>query len=97
MGMSMKVKRSTLEDVRSRFITKKAEMETKEKEYDLKERLEQVREEESRIADYRRLKKSELRKRKLGGTDGAQLEDDGGSEMAAMMGFGGFGTSKKTN
>uniref|UniRef100_A0A914VXL0 Matrin-type domain-containing protein n=1 Tax=Plectus sambesii TaxID=2011161 RepID=A0A914VXL0_9BILA len=97
MGMSMKVKRSTLDDVRERFAVKKQEKEQAKKEYDLKERLVEVREEEQRMAEYRRQKKVAARKRKRGeGSDDEQPpEVDAG--MAAMMGFGGFGTSKKVN
>ncbi|VDK63887.1 unnamed protein product [Anisakis simplex] len=91
MGMSMKIKRSTLDDVRKRFSYKKAEAEVKKKEYDIQERMEEIKEEEARMADYKRAKRQEQRKRKRGPEVEVQ-EDD---EVAAMMGFGGFGTTKK--
>lgn len=92
----MKVKKSTLDDVRERFALKKQEKEQAKKEYDLKERLVEVREEEQRMAEYRRQKKNAARKRKRGeGSDDEQPEADVG--IAAMMGFGGFGSSKKSN
>lgn len=65
----------------------------------MEERLAEVKEEEARIADYKRQKKLEQRKRKRGER---VVDDDDEDEqpatdpdMAAMMGFGGFGSSKK--
>ena len=43
MGMSMRVKRSTLDEVKARFALKKQESEQKVKEYNMKERLEEIR------------------------------------------------------
>lgn len=92
----MKVKKSTLDDVRARFAQKKQEQDQAKKEYDMKERLAEVREEEQRMSEYRRQKKAAARKRKRGeGSDDEQ--PDVNNDMAAMMGFGGFGSSKKAN
>ncbi len=45
LGMSMRVKKSTLEDVKERFQLKKAEKEEKKKEYDYQERIRELQEE----------------------------------------------------
>ena len=95
MGMSMRVKRSTLDEVKARFETKLVEREQKKKEYDYQERVKDLQEEEQKLAEYRRQKKADLKKRKRP----APKDDDasGGMDpqMAAMMGFGGFGSKKK--
>jgi len=98
MGMSMKVERSTLDQVKKRFEIKKKEMEKKKKDYDLEERMKEIKEEEEKIKSYRREKrKNKKRKAEDGGDDD---EEEGGpsgvdNDMAAMMGFGGFGGSAK--
>jgi len=90
LGMSMRVERSTVDQVKARFALNKKKMEEKKKEYDLESRTTELREEEEKLREYRREKKKE-KKRKL--------DDDysggGDSDMMAMMGFGGFGGSKK--
>ena len=45
MGMSMRVKKSTLDDVKARFQQKKAESEEKKKEYNFQERMKELQEE----------------------------------------------------
>ena len=45
LGMSMKVKKSTVDDVRKRFETNKKKLEEKEREYDFNERLREIKEE----------------------------------------------------
>lgn len=50
--MSMKLKRSTVEDVKARFELNKRKREEKQKEYSLKERLQDAKEEQERMAAY---------------------------------------------
>ena len=45
LGMSMKVKKSTADDVRKRFELNKKKLEEKEKEYDFNERVKEIKEE----------------------------------------------------
>ena len=95
LGMSMKVERSSLDQVKNRFATNKKKLEEKKKDYDFEERVAELREEEEKAREYRKEKRKE-KKRKL------QKEDDNLDSMgmdpsiAATMGFGGFGTSKRT-
>lgn len=96
MGMSMKVERSTLDQVKKRFDNKKKEMEKKKKDYDLEERMKEIKEEEEKIKSYRREKRKNKKRKAEDGGD----EEEGGpsgvdNDMAAMMGFGGFGGSAK--
>lgn len=45
LGMSMKVERSSLDQVKARFQTNKKKMEEKEKEYNLNQKVSDLREE----------------------------------------------------
>ncbi|XP_057381311.1 zinc finger matrin-type protein 2-like [Daphnia carinata] len=93
LGMSMKVERSSVEQVKKRFEALKKKKEEKTKEYDLTERIQELKEEEEKLREYRREKRKE-RKRKHNEVDKSDQNDDN-DDMAAMMGFSGFGSSKK--
>merc|ERR1712083_288517 len=90
LGMSMRVERSSLDQVKARFALNKKKMEEKRKEYDLEQKTSELREEEEKLREYRREKKED-KKRKLADEDHSGMDPD----MMAMMGFGGFGGSKK--
>lgn len=45
LGMSMKIERSSLDQVKKRFETNKKKMEEKKKDYDLEHRLRELKEE----------------------------------------------------
>lgn len=47
LGMSMRVERSTLDQVKKRFEVNKKKMEEKQKDYDFEERMKELREEVS--------------------------------------------------
>lgn len=90
MGMSMKIERSTLSQVQQRFASNKKKMEEKKKQYDFDLRMQELKEEEEKMKAYKKEKKK--RKRKAQEELEASYDD---SDVAAMMGFGGFGGSKK--
>lgn len=94
LGMSMRVERSSLDSVRQRFALNKKKMEEKRKEYDMAARIQELAEEEDKLKEYRREKRKE-NKRKL--EEAEESVDSGGpmNEMASVMGFSGFGSSKK--
>lgn len=99
LGMSMKVERSTLDQVKERFATNKKKKEVQLKEYDLESRVKEANEEVERYKTYAREKKKD-RKRKAQEKEAESEEDGAGeggpsSDMAAMMGFSGFGDQKK--
>lgn len=52
MGMSMKLKKSTVEDVKARFEFLKEKKKQEKKEYSLSERLEDAKEEEEKMQAY---------------------------------------------
>lgn len=92
LGMSMKVERSSLDAVKKRFEINKKKMDEKKKDYDLQARLSEIAEEEEKLKEYRREKRKEKRKHEEMGEE----EMDMPSEMASIMGFSGFGGSKKS-
>ncbi|XP_022084530.1 zinc finger matrin-type protein 2-like [Acanthaster planci] len=91
LGMSMKVERSTLDQVKRRFELNKRKKEEKKKDYDFESRMQELREEEAKQKAYRKEKRQE-RKRKAEDDD---LDSGLDPDMAAMMGFSGFGSTKK--
>ncbi|MGH0116375.1 UNVERIFIED_CONTAM: hypothetical protein FKN15_035679 [Acipenser sinensis] len=90
LGMSMRVERSSLDQVKKRFEANKKKIEEKQKEYDFEERMKELREEEEKAKAYKKEKQKE-KKRKA--DEDLNFEED--DEMAAVMGFSGFGSSKK--
>ncbi|KER29312.1 hypothetical protein T265_13405, partial [Opisthorchis viverrini] len=86
MGMSMRIKRSTLEDVKDRFLLHKRRNEEKAEEYNLDERMRQIAEEEEKLRAYRSEKRREKKRKN---------EEPIDEDVAAVMGFGGFGKRSK--
>lgn len=91
LGMSMRIERSSLDAVKSRFQMNKKKMEEKKKEYDMAARMQEIAEEEEKLREYRKEKRKE--KRKL---EEMQEEPEPANELSSIMGFSGFGTSKKS-
>uniref|UniRef100_A0A8P4FYA3 Zinc finger matrin-type protein 2 n=1 Tax=Dicentrarchus labrax TaxID=13489 RepID=A0A8P4FYA3_DICLA len=87
LGMSMWVGRSSLDQVKKRFEVNKKKMEEKQKEYDFEERMKELREEA--------YKKEKQKERKRWAEEDVDFEED--AEMAAVMSFSGFGSSKKSH
>ncbi|XP_005178885.1 zinc finger matrin-type protein 2 [Musca domestica] len=92
LGMSMKVERSTVDQVKERFQANKKKMEEKQKDYELEKRLREAKEEEERYKEHRKEKRKERKRKAEEDLDGIALTDD---NMAAIMGFSGFGGSKR--
>ncbi|XP_075159696.1 zinc finger matrin-type protein 2 [Haematobia irritans] len=92
LGMSMKVERSTVDQVKERFQANKKKMEEKQKDYELERRLREAKEEEERYKEHRKEKRKERKRKAEDDLDGIALTDD---NMAAIMGFSGFGGSKR--
>merc|ERR1712110_542481 len=90
LGMSMKIERSSLDQVKARFEMNKKKKEDTKRNYDFDERVKELQEEEEKQKAYKNQKRKD-RKRK------AEDSDDGGGDpdMAALMGFSGFGGAKK--
>ncbi|XP_030459792.1 uncharacterized protein LOC115680180 [Syzygium oleosum] len=91
LGMSMRVERASLEQVQGRFEQlKKRKPPGNFTEQDLDDRILKQQEEEEERKRQKREKKKEKKKEKA-----LEEEPEMDPEVAAMMGFGGFGSSKK--
>ncbi|XVF41788.1 hypothetical protein PTKIN_Ptkin01aG0308700 [Pterospermum kingtungense] len=91
LGMSMQVERASLEQVRERFEQLKKRKATGSfSEKDLDERIIKQQEEEEERKRQRRKRKKEKKREKA-----AEEEPEIDPDVAAMMGFGGFRSSKK--
>ncbi|XP_055702166.1 zinc finger matrin-type protein 2 isoform X1 [Phlebotomus papatasi] len=96
LGMSMKVERSSLDQVKERFKVNKKKMEEKQKDYELESRLREAKEEEEKLKEHKRERRKERKRKAEESVD--DLDDDPAtSDMAAIMGFAGFGGSKKNH
>ncbi|KAK1319882.1 hypothetical protein QJS10_CPB04g00950 [Acorus calamus] len=92
LGMSMRVERASLQQVQERFeLMKKRKVVSTFTEKDLDERILKQQQEEEERKRLRREKKKEKKEK-------AAEEDveEGDADVAALMGFGGFGSSKKS-
>lgn len=90
LGMSMKVERSSLEQVKERFNKNKRKFEEKVKEYDLEQKVKEAQEMEERQKELRR-----ERKKRKNETETSATTSEFDEDMMSMMGFSGFGGSKK--
>ncbi|ESN99045.1 hypothetical protein HELRODRAFT_162523 [Helobdella robusta] len=90
LGMSMKVERSSLDQVRKRFETNKRKKEEEEKHYVFEEKIKELKEEEEKQKAYKKEKRKGKKRKSF---DDEEEERDG--EVTSIMGFSGFGTSKK--
>lgn len=86
--MSMKVERSSLDQVKERFNKNKRKVEEKKEDYDLKEQLKSAAQAEQ--------ERKEQKKRRKHQRD-EKPEDNDEMSMMRAMGFAGFGGSKKNN
>ena len=87
----MRVERPTLDQVKKRFEVNK-KIEEKQKDYDFEERMKELREEEEKAKAYKKEKQKEKKRR---AEEDLTFEED--DEMAAVMGFSGFGSTKKSH
>jgi len=94
LGMSMRIERSTLDQVKQRFEANKQKLSEQKKKYDLDKRIQELQEEEERAKEYRKDRRAQ-RKRKAAESCASSEMSEMDPEMAAVMGFSGFGGSKK--
>ena len=94
LGQSTKVERSTLAQVQARiaYLREKTKEAASAKAYDFDKRLEEVRQKERQ---QREQKKADRRAEKEKFRTEIAQDTNENTEMTMIMGFGGFGTSKK--
>lgn len=92
LGMNMKIERSTLDQVKARLEKNKEkvkeESSKQKKEYDFEERMKELKDEEERRKESKREKKKKQNEQE-------QNDNDDQDDLAAIMGFSGFSSSKK--
>lgn len=97
LGQTTRIERSTVEQVRARiaYLREKTREASNAKSFDFEKRLSEVREREAALRAEKKAAKKAQREQAL-----VELAKDtgpapGGDDMMAMMGFAGFGSSKK--
>ncbi|KAI0093174.1 hypothetical protein BDY19DRAFT_982961 [Irpex rosettiformis] len=97
LGQTTRIERSTLEQVRARiaYLREKTKEASNAKTFDFEQRLAEVREKEVSLRAEKKAQKRAQKEKVL-----VELAKDAGTmqvdnDMMAMMGFSGFGTSKK--
>lgn len=102
MGQTTKVERSTVEQVRVRiaYLREKTREASSAKSFDFEKRLAEVHEREAALREEKKAAKKALREQarvQLAQETAVAASDapKGDSNMMAMMGFAGFGTTKK--
>jgi len=99
LGQTTRIERSTVEQVRAKIAALRAQ--TKEasnaKAFDFDKRLAEIRDKElAAREDKKAAKKAEREQARLElAKDAAAMQVDGGDDMMNMMGFSGFGSTKK--
>ena len=97
LGQTTRIERSTVEQVRARiaYLREKTKEASNAKSFDFEQRLAEVRQKEAAVrAEKKAQKKAEKEKSRMEVVkDVAMAQAD--NDMMQMMGFSGFGTSKK--
>lgn len=99
MGQTTRVERSTVEQVRARiaYLREKTKEASSAKTFDFEQRLAEVREREAVLRAEKKAAKKALREQARVELvkDATVQEVQAQNDMMQMMGFSGFGTSKK--
>ena len=92
LGQTTKIERSTLAQVQARiaYLREKTKEAASAKAFDFDQRLAEVREKEQLLREQRKAEKKAAKAKSR-----IALLNDTDSEMTTLMGFSGFGSSKK--
>jgi U4/U6.U5 tri-snRNP component SNU23 len=94
LGQTTKIERSTLAQVQARiaYLREKTKEAASAKAFDFDQRLAEVKEKEQALREQKKAEKKAAKdKARLALINDSEVD----SEMTALMGFGGFGSSKK--
>ena len=97
LGQTTRIERSTVEQVRARiaFLREKTKDASNAKSYDFEKRLAEIKEKEAAArAEKKAQKKAQREQARVELAKDTAMQQDG-NDMMSMMGFSGFGTSKK--
>ena len=98
IGQTTRLERSTLEQVRAKiaFLRAQTKEASEAKAFDFDKRLAEIRDKElAARAEKKAAKKAEKEKARLELAQDAAMKVDGADNMMNMMGFSGFGSTKK--
>ncbi|KAF8838808.1 hypothetical protein BDN67DRAFT_933162 [Paxillus ammoniavirescens] len=97
MGQTTRVERSTLAQVRARiaYLREKTKEASTAKSFDFNKRLAEVKAKEAALRDEKKAQKQAQKEQARIAALAKQNTMDGDEEMTALMGFGGFGSTKK--
>ncbi|CCM00061.1 uncharacterized protein FIBRA_02088 [Fibroporia radiculosa] len=99
LGQTTRIERSTVEQVRARiaYLREKTREASSAKSFDFEQRLAEVREREATLRAEKKAAKKAVREqaRVELAKDTAAGQNEAENDMMTMMGFSGFGTSKK--
>ena len=97
LGQTTRIERSTVEQVRARiaYLREKTKEASNAKSFDFEQRLAEIKQKEASLRAEKKAQKKAQKEKVLVelAKDAAMDQDD--SSMMQMMGFSGFGTSKK--
>ena len=97
LGQTTRIERSTVEQVRARiaYLREKTKEASNAKSYDFEQRLAEIKEREAKARAEKKAAKKAARTQALVelAKDTATQQED--NDMMSMMGFSGFGSSKK--
>ena len=97
MGQTTRTERSTVEQVRARiaFLREKTKDASNAKKFDFDQRLKEIRDKELAERNEKKAEKKAAKERARIELAQTTAMDVDGENMMSMMGFAGFGTSKK--
>ncbi|KAI0318331.1 hypothetical protein OF83DRAFT_1057077 [Amylostereum chailletii] len=98
LGQTTRIERSTVEQVRARiaYLREKTKEASNAKAFDFDQRLKDIRDKELAVREAKKAEKKAARdKARIEIAQSSAMDIDGDSNMMDMMGFSGFGTSKK--
>jgi U4/U6.U5 tri-snRNP component SNU23 len=97
LGQTTRIERSTVEQVRARiaYLREKTKDASNAKSFDFEQRLAEIREKEAAAQAEKKAEKKMQKAKALVELAKDTVVDQEGDDMMKMMGFSGFGTSKK--
>jgi U4/U6.U5 tri-snRNP component SNU23 len=97
LGQSTRLERSTLAQVRARIalLREKTKEASRAKAFDFDQRLAEVKAKEVALREAKKAEKKAAKEKARAQLVQDVAMDEGGDDMAKMMGFAGFGSTKK--
>ena len=97
LGQTTRIERSTVEQVRARiaYLREKTKEASNAKSFDFEQRLAEIKRKEAALRDEKKAQKKAQKEKALAELAKETAMAQGENDMMQMMGFSGFGSSKK--